>query len=302
MRHSSLRALLTILLTLGLTTLGAGAMRPAPAADCGGGVRPCHCGDRVVTNTRLGGSDPVLRTPCPCDGLIVASGVSLEIRGTITGESDLCSGILLEGNATGVAVTNGRITGFGLGVDGDSLGPVSGNRFANLQIFGGFAGLLLTGDANVVESNVVRDAFVAGVLLIGDGNTVRLNRAEGAALFGLSVIGDANAISRNVARRNSGDGIAVAGENVTVDLNRAEHNGNAGFVLEGSGLTVSRNIAASNALDGFAVGASASTLDRNRSDYNRLFGIEEFGPPNTYLNNRCTGNELGASNPPGLCR
>jgi hypothetical protein len=296
MRHSSLRALL--LLTLGLTTLGAGAVRPARAADCGGGV-PCHCGDRVVTNTRLGGSDPVLRTPCPCDGLIVASGVSLEIRGTITGESDLCSGILLEGNATGVAVTNGRITGFGLGIDGDSLGPVSGNRFANLQIFAGF---LLTGDANVVESNVVRDALVAGVMLIGDGNTVRLNRAEGAALSGLSVIGDANAISRNVARRNSGDGIDVAGENVTVDLNRAEYNDNAGFVLEGSGLTVSRNIAASNALDGFAVGASASTFDRNRSDHNLLFGIEEFGPPNIYLNNRCTGNELGASNPPGLCR
>ena len=42
--------------------------------------------------------------------------------------------VLLEGNATGVAVTNGRITGFGLGVDGDTLGPASGSRFANLQI------------------------------------------------------------------------------------------------------------------------------------------------------------------------
>src|SRR5262245_19556536 len=301
MHPSSLRVLLTMVL-LGLTTLGAGALQPAPAADCGEGVGACHCGDRVVTNTRLRGSDPVLRTACPCDGLIVASGVSLEIRGTITGESDLCSGILLEGNATGVAVTNGRITGFGLGVDGDSLGPVSGNRFANLQIFGGFGGFLLTGDANVVESNVVRGALVSGVLLIGDGNTVRLNRAEGAALFGLSVVGDANVISRNVALRNSGDGIALAGQNATVDLNRAEYNSGAGFVLEGTGLTVSRNIATSNALDGFAVGASASTLDRNRSDYNRLFGIEELGTANVYLNNRCSGNDLGASNPPGLCR
>src|SRR5262245_32964219 len=104
MRHPSLRALLTIILTLVCFALGAGALSPVQADDCGSGVGPCHCGDRVVTNARLGGSDPVLRTVCPCDGLIVASGVTLEIRGTLTGESDLCSGIVVEGGATGVTV------------------------------------------------------------------------------------------------------------------------------------------------------------------------------------------------------
>src|SRR5262249_28324449 len=119
--------LFTVILTLCLGTLGAATVEPARAADCGEGVGACRCGDRVVPNSRLGGSDPVLTTTCPCDGLIVASGVSLQIGGTITGESDACSGILIEGNATGVAVTDGRITGFGLGVDGDSLGAASGN-------------------------------------------------------------------------------------------------------------------------------------------------------------------------------
>jgi len=296
------RGLFTVILTLCLGTLGAATVEPARAADCGDGIGPCRCGDRVVMNTRLGGSDPVLTTTCPCDGLIVASGVSLEIGGTITGQSDACSGILIEGNATGVAVTDGRITGFGLGVDGDSLGAASGNRFANLQIRGGFAGFLLTGDANVVESNVVRDALVAGLMLIGNGNTVRLNRAEGAVLAGLTVVGEANAISRNVASRNSGEGIAVSGADITVELNRAEYNGRSGFVPEGLGLTMSRNIATSNALDGIEVGASASTFDRNRSDSNGLFGIADTGTGNIYVDNRCTGNDLGPSNPPDLCR
>src|SRR5262245_51055164 len=123
------RDLFTIILTLCLDTLNAAIVEPTQAADCGKNVDPCRCGDRVVTNTRLGGSDPVLTTTCPCDGLIVASGVSLEIGETITRENDACSEILIEGNATGVAVTDGRITGFGLGVDGDSLGAASGNRF-----------------------------------------------------------------------------------------------------------------------------------------------------------------------------
>jgi len=170
---------------------------------------------------------------CPCDGLIVVSGVSLEIGGTITGENDACSGILIEGNATSVAVTNGRITGFGLGVDGDSLGAASGNRFANLQIR---------------------------------------------------------------------EGISLSGADNAAELNRANYNGRAEFVVEGMGLTVRRNIGTSNALDGFEVDASASTFDRNRRDSNGLLGIADTGTDNNYVDNRCTGNDLGPSNPPDLCR
>jgi hypothetical protein len=161
MRDSSLRRVFALVVTLSLTVLGARGIPQAIAADCGTGVGPCQCGDRVVTNTRLSAADPVLRTACPCEGLIVASGVSLEIRGTMTGADDTCSAITLEGNATDVVVRNGRLTGFGVGINGDSLGAVSGNRFADLQIQGGFAGVLLTGDDNLVERVMSRDAFVA---------------------------------------------------------------------------------------------------------------------------------------------
>jgi hypothetical protein len=303
MRHPSLRALVT--LTLALIGVGAAGITPARAADCGDGVGPCHCGDRVVVNTRLGGSDPVLRTPCPCDGLVVASGVSLELRGTLTGEQDnFCSGIFLEIGATGVAVTNGRITGFSVGVGaGDAPGAVNGGRFANLQILdSSFAGIFLTGDANVVESNVFLNSFFVGVLLAGNDNIVRLNRVEGSALLGLGVLGTGNTISRNLALRNDGDGIGVLGEPSIVEANRAAYNGSNGFVIAGTAVTVSLNIATHNALAGFLVEASDSIFDRNRSAYNVGFGIEDVGSGNEYTDNRCTGNGAGASDPPGLCR
>src|SRR5262245_10446465 len=106
MRQTSPRAPLAILLTLALTALGAWAIPHARAAECGDAVGPCQCGDRVVTDTKLGGTDPVLRTTCPCDGLIVTSRVTLDIGGTLRGQGDTCSGIVLEGNATGVVVKN----------------------------------------------------------------------------------------------------------------------------------------------------------------------------------------------------
>jgi hypothetical protein len=236
----------------------------------------------------------------------VGSGVALVLNGTLTGENDECSGILLEGGATGVAVSNGRIQGFSVGVNGDSLGAVDGNRFADLRIHGGFAGVVLTGDDNAVEGNVVIDALVAGILLNGNRNTASLNRAEGTALFGLAILGGDAVVSRNVALQNGGDGIAVAGDNAVLTGNRAAYNGSAGFVLDGAGLTVTGNVAAANGLDGFAVFAGDSTFERNRGDHNGGFGIVELEPAipptNVYRSDRCTGNALGPSNPPGLCR
>jgi hypothetical protein len=62
------------------------------------------------------------------------------------------------------------------------------------------------------------------------------------------------------------------------------------------------NIAEQNGLDGFVVFTSTSTFARNRSNYNGSFGILDDGAGgNTYTGNRCTGNELGDSSPPGLC-
>ena len=77
MRDLLLRALL-ITPALALIASAQGAVSPAlgacqaPGPACGDGIGvPCSCGDTVVTYTRLSGSDPVLQTPCPFDGLFV---------------------------------------------------------------------------------------------------------------------------------------------------------------------------------------------------------------------------------------
>src|SRR5262245_30684672 len=72
----------------------------APGPPCGEGVGPCRCGDTVVKSTKLDRSDPVLQTPCPENGLAVASGVRLEVGGTVRAAAgNTCSGIMVLPNA-----------------------------------------------------------------------------------------------------------------------------------------------------------------------------------------------------------
>src|SRR5262247_3599635 len=119
MRHLVSRSLL-VTAALALISFTHGAVPPAlaqcvfvPGSPCGERVGPCRCGDTVVTSTRLDGSDPVLQTPCPMNGLSVASGVRLEVGGTVRAAAgNTCSGIVVLPNATNVVVTTGKIVGF----------------------------------------------------------------------------------------------------------------------------------------------------------------------------------------------
>jgi hypothetical protein len=240
------------------------------ASGPGGTDVPCRCGNVVTTNTKLNGSDPVLKTPCPCNGLIVASGVTLDIGGTILAATDpnACtetfpSGIVLGPGATNVTITTGRIVGFEIGVRSDFDTGVTHGRFERLQILESVSfGFLLDGDDNTICSNVVRRTDQkAGIQVSGDRNVVCLNRAEYGSAFGMIVEGEDNTISRNVALENDFDGFTICG--------------------------------------------GGNTVEQNRSDYNGRFGIVEScdgPPPNIYRGNRCTGNGAGPSDPPGLCR
>lgn len=247
-----------------------------PAPVCGdtsgpGGTNiPCRCGDIVTTNTRLNGSDPVLKTKCPCNGLIVAPGVTLHIGGTIMAGTDwnVCteafpSGIVLGPGATNVTITTGRIVGFEIGVRSDFDTGVTHSRIERLQILDSVSwGMRLEGDGNTVESNVVmRTDSKAGIEMIGTGNRVCFNQAEYGS-FGIVIVGDDNTVCRNDALNNTPfDGIAICGRGNTVSQNRSEWNG------------------------GFGIFESCGSP-----------------PPNIYRSNRCTGNGAGLSFPPGLCR
>ena len=280
MRHLVLRSLL-LTSVLVLIALGQGAVTPVLGANCGDGVGLCSCGDTVVTSTRLDGSHPVLQAPCPCDGLIVRSGVTLQIGGTLKGQNE-CSGIRVEpepvsGRAEGVVVTDGRIVGFSSGVEFISFfNRLRESRFTHLQILDSrFFGIRLFGDDNLIEHNVIRRAGLAGMNIdAGDRNHVRLNRVE-ANNQGIFLSGDDNLIERNVVLRAT-FGVEIRGDQNLVSLNRVEDGDNA-MIVQGDQNIVSRNIARRNGSFGFSIFGNDTTVDRNLSNDNGLGGFQVGG-------------------------
>src|SRR5262245_37918534 len=311
MRHASVRSLL-ITAALALVAVAhstaslASAACLGPVRTCGAGFGPCHCGDTVVVDTRLDGSDPVLRTPCPMNGLFVASGVTLTINGAIRAESgNTCSGIALLEGATDVVVTTGKIVGFQTGIGGE----VTKSRFSRLQIAGGSVCLFLAGDDNTIESNAVTGCADSGIDIFGDRNRVSLNRAEDNGRHGITIGGLGNAVARNVALRNRANGFDIFGEEATVDRNQSRYNAHDGFLIAGKGHTVNLNVAEGNS-NGIRTPkpprpeTTRNTFTRNRSNYNN-FGIVDPELPfdeNVYIANRCTGNVVAGSLPPQLCQ
>jgi len=327
-----------LLTVLTLIAFAQGAVSPAlgacgvpnPNNTCGGSV-PCHCGDTVVASRNLDSSDPVLRTACPDDGLYVASGVTLQINGTIRdlpNPRDDCSGIVVgvpgATGATRVVVKIGTIVGFDSGVEAGDFNGTSGggkvteSQFLRLQIVDSAdTGIGLTGDNNVIERNIITSENIsggqAGILVrTGSHNTVSLNRTETSGVDGIKLQGGSdNTVSRNLSQRSgsSSSGFRIDGNRATVDRNTSKDNSADGFTISGTNHTVTRNIAARNADNGFSVGATGSTFTSNVSKYNGGFGIEDVTAPgpgtsgtsNFYTANLCTGNGMGTSNPLGLC-
>ena len=287
---------------------------PARAADCGEGVAPCSCGDRVITNTVLGGLDPVLRTACPCNGLIIASGVTLDVGGTIQWSGpNSCNdpflfptAILIETGASDVVIKHGRTVGFLYGVRGDS---VTNSRITGLQVVNpeggiilGFGPELFQNHMNTIQNNVIRDAGT-GIIVSGNDNTVCQNRVEDSG-EGIVESGTGNIVCRNVVSRILGQGISNFGNNGIFASNRVQYGGSGGVVVAGTGNVFTGNNALGNGTDGFVVLGTNNDFQRNVGDYNARFGFAEFsmGNGNVYEHNRCTGNAVGDSFPSDLCR
>jgi parallel beta-helix repeat protein len=310
----------------------------------------------------LDGSDPVTTTVCACDGLIVRSGVTLDLGGNTISGSRVCVGINIGGVQAGadVVVRNGQIARFGDGVR--QSGEGGGNTLQDIRVVENSGpGILLELAGNVVEdcivsrnggigiavstgndppggslvqrcrvednqgsgivggfrgavirSNIVRRNAGPGIDVGGSGNTVHLNRVEGneqgIVVSSASPEHGTTSVTRNVVLRNGAEGVAINGHAVLVDRNQSKYNLGAAFDVAGTGHTVTLNIAVDNTDNGFTVAATGSTFERNTASYNDGHGIKDTtsgigtgGTANTYRANRCTGNGLGASWPPGLC-
>jgi hypothetical protein len=302
----------------------------APVSTCGGTMSPCRCGDLVVSDTKLTASHPVLRTACPDDGLFVASGVTLEISGTIrsarpASSGSVCAGIVVLDGATNVVVTTGKIVRFDIGVESEdfagnsgSSGVVTNSEFSRLQILssdpGGIldTGLQVRGNGNVITENILKGRIdVAGIRVAGSRNTVRHNHTK---VLGTGIQVDecrdpstgapcapANDFIDNEVSNNVTEGAVMSspgvwirgGRSATVRGNQATANNMGGFIIEGVDHTVTNNVARRNSdSPGYAIGGSGHTVTHNlAADTDFGGGFLVNGTGHTVANNVALRNE-----------
>ena len=280
----------------------------ASGADCGDGVAPCHCGDTVITPTRLDASDPILRTTCPCDGLRVVGGVPLEIGGTIRG-SGACLGLNI---VSKVAVGSGRVTGFDIGVRGFEA---SDTRIHDIQVSGNIRhGIQLDGDRNLVENCIVSKNGGSGILITGErsetanDNEVRRCRIEDNREHGIRIAFNRNLVENNFVRGNAGTGIVVDGDGNEVSLNRVESNrvgisvGSDVFLGVFDHNVISRNLILRNVLSCLIIEGDGAIVDSNRCKYNGAAGFvvegESHGDPQHRRAERTDGFTVFATTAP----
>jgi hypothetical protein len=263
----------------GMLVSGAGM---AWAADCGDDTppatdTPCACGDRVTSDTTLDATDPVVDPLFPClgDGLIVASGVNLDLGGeTITG-SDSASGLRLQGS--GGSVAHGRIRGFAFGINSD--GTISGWKI----VPPGFLGIRVTGNGKGIDIN-------ANLTQIRD-IAASLNEKDGVVVHG-----DSNLVSRLSCSRNGDEGIVVIGDNNTVEHNVCDKNGGKGIVVVGDDNTLVRNYGTGNAGTGVLGVGDGNDFQTNRATNNGGDGVIGKGTGlNSNGRNYGTGNRGGTN-------
>jgi parallel beta-helix repeat protein len=189
----------------------------------------------------------------------------------------------------------------------------------NSAVDNGNRGFFVLGDDNSLTGNSAKGNGGSGFLLgqpFGtpranpsrfndlEDNTAVKNNARGFLVFGPS-----NTFQGDNAIGNSAEGFLPVGGVETLINSVANGNGGNGFDLQaGNSDALSNDIAVHNGFNGFSVQVTASSLVDSSANNNAQFGFMDAtsgsgtsGTSNTYLNDTCTGNGSGDSNPAQLC-
>ncbi len=169
----------------------------------GGTDLPCRCGDTVTTDSAVDDEEPVVSSGpsdvCSGPALIVAPGVSLNLRDSrLRGDGSSC-GIIVKG---GAAVRRGIVSGFADGIcgRGDGMTILSITAKENSD-----SGIEVTGNGNAIRKNTARLNDGDGMRVQGSGNTLRDNRASRNGDAGLIATGGGNIDGgHNVGSQNGG--------------------------------------------------------------------------------------------------
>jgi hypothetical protein len=301
MRHHSASLLVVLSLTFLVALAGSGTRAPAAAADCGDGVGPCRCGDTVVTNTTLNDTDPVTATVCPCDGLLVASGVELNLGGRTISGSGVCIGVRIgpSGSSFEASVGGGRITKFGTGVHSSVEGGYT--RLHHLRVIeNSGVGVSLSEVGSVIEDCIVSRNGGAGIRLgTGDeppgGGVVQRCHVDDNQGHGIDVGYRGIVVQKNTVRRNTGRGIVACCRENLVSLNRVEGNGyglsvGSDFDVPSLLTSVERNVVLRNLAGGVRITGVGVLVEHNQSKFNGSEGFDITGTEHTVTLNIAVSN------------
>lgn len=285
-RHSFLPILAVVLWAF------AGA---AGAKLCGDDVQghdvPCACGDTVVSDLVLT-SDPVTRTVCPANGLIVRAasanhGVTIDLRGkTLRGSGYGVGVLILYGGPGGARLIStgrrARINGFMDGIVAHGTNAVSfiedivvqrsvhdgvriqapdyAIRRTETRACGG-VGFSLSGRHFTITSSRAIDSGHFGYSVMGKDGTLGISGAGNTALrsgqIGFSLTGTGHRLVDCAAAESAKEGVRLNGTFLTVTGCVAERNGSDGIVGMGGDWWISGNHATGNGKNGIVVGGSA---------------------------------------------
>ena len=283
--------------------------RPVSAADCGGAT-PCSCGDSVIASRKLvRGVDPVTSAPCLGDGLIItAERVVLDLGwSTIQGSLAAGSvGIRVVGPADDFValIGNSTIAEFGHGITGGE-----GVSVERVEVVGNVdAGIALRAGAptgNGVRTSIARRNGGVGIEVwcghIQDSHAEQ-NGSHGIVMRAPACDGF---VGHVVSRENDGAGIFVRGDGGWIDGSLAVRNTSHGYMIVGEDIAGTRLQAVQNGAHGFAIEAAFSFFSGLRTKDNAGFGIAitpRNNPGQSGYSGYCQGDDLGDSDPPGLCK
>jgi hypothetical protein len=257
---------------------------PARAGLCGDDVAgrdvPCACGDVVVSSVVLG-DDPVARSVCPDEGLIV------RVAGMSTAVTIDLAGATLRGS--------GRGTGIWVIAGGDGGARVVSSA-GRATIEGFRDGILAHGTAalGLLDGVVVTRSVRDGVRIDGRGYEVRATEAHNAGRDGFSLTGQGFLISNTYAVASGRHGYLVAARNATIGSpaggNEGRGNGDSGFRVSGAGNLISRCVAERNAGDGVRLHGDGHEINGCIARGNRATGIRGQGAAVRARGNQAAGN------------
>lgn len=222
----------------------AAALAPLPAAgaskrcgdDVDGRAVACDCGDVLVSGRTLTAADPITRTPCAGNGLLVRlgpehRGATLALGGQTIGGSGAGDGILVLA-AEGLTILGpGTIRRFDAGVRAQrgGLAQIAGVLAADNRT----DGFSLGGQGyRVVACEAIRngrDGFVLG----GSRYQLEGSTAVGNGRHGFGASGREASATGNTASDNGGDGLVLRGRRHAADT--PDGRGNHGAPLRRRG-------------------------------------------------------------------